>query len=197
MTDERTNLSGGIETSLRGYSKSDLRSFLEDIVVQKWFVLTLVQEWPETKEWPFSDWCKNDVGRNNEPGSHQCKNDLRDVAWWTPLECWCTSRTTYVMWRDEHLWNVGVLQERPTWCGVMNTFGMLVYFKNNLRDVAWWTPLECWCTSRSTPLQSCCRSILTQIYVSINFNKTPIQNLIKTRLAVLEFLHGYKQTLWS
>jgi hypothetical protein len=30
-----------------------------------------------------------------------------------------------------------------------------LYCKNDLHDVAWRTPLECWCTPKSTPFQSC------------------------------------------
>jgi hypothetical protein len=41
--------------------------------------------------WPGRYYCKNDLRSNNDLGSHHCT-------------------TTYVVWREEHLWNVSLLQ---------------------------------------------------------------------------------------
>jgi hypothetical protein len=37
---------------------------------------------------------KNSPKHNNDIGSRQCNNDLRDVEWRTPLKCQCTSSCT-------------------------------------------------------------------------------------------------------
>jgi hypothetical protein len=39
-------------------------------------------------------WCNYDLRHNNDLGS-QCNNDLRDVAWRTPLECRYIPKRTY------------------------------------------------------------------------------------------------------
>jgi hypothetical protein len=69
-------------------SKSDLRSLLEEIVTQQWFWHTFVQEWP----WIIlvQEWLRT----QQWSGLHQCNNDLCDVAWRTPLKCWCTPKST-------------------------------------------------------------------------------------------------------
>jgi hypothetical protein len=58
--------------------KNELRSLLVGIVSRK----------------IMGSQCKKDIRRNNHTGSHECNNDLHDVAWRTPLECQCTSKST-------------------------------------------------------------------------------------------------------
>jgi hypothetical protein len=58
-------------------------------VALQWAGIALVQEWNKTQQWHGSHSCKNDLL------SHQCNNDLRDVAWRTPLECQCIPKSTH------------------------------------------------------------------------------------------------------
>jgi hypothetical protein len=50
MADERI-CEVGLRPAYRGHSKNDLRSLLE-YIVEKWFGLTLVQEWLKMQRWP-------------------------------------------------------------------------------------------------------------------------------------------------
>jgi hypothetical protein len=63
--------------------------------------VTVTQQW-ETRSYCWSIW--NILLSNNNLESHQCKNDLRRNS---ELGTY-SAAMTYVMWREERLWNVSV-----------------------------------------------------------------------------------------
>jgi hypothetical protein len=71
-----------------------------------------------------------------------------------------SSTMIYVMWREEHLWNVSVLWRTPLecQCALKNTFGMSVCSEEHLWNVSvlWRILLECQCALKNTFGMSVC-----------------------------------------